>query len=80
MLRVWLPVLSTTGVAAVLAIPVAIGVTAAGQGVAAGVPLFDLGPYLGLVLVLMGASLVGVLGPAVRAAEIHPAEAMRAGA
>ena len=68
-------VVRTAGIAGVVAVPGAIGVTAAVQHVAAGVPLFDPVLYLVTVFLVTGSAVLGTLTPALRASRAQPAEA-----
>ena len=72
-------VVRTAGIAGVVAVPGAIGVTAAVQHVAAGVPLFDPVLYLVTVFLVTGAAVLGTLTPALQASRMQPAEAFLAG-
>ena len=58
------------------ALPGAVGVSAAVQHVAAGVPLFNVRIYVGLALLLTGAVMLGALRPALTASRVEPAEAL----
>jgi len=63
-------------IAAFWALPGAVGVSAAVQHVAAGVPLFNVRIYVGLALLLTGAVMLGALRPALTASRVEPAEAL----